>query len=229
MCPYVGGASCWAGLGWRGGECVAEYGWCQDQAENKRKTEQFALFCNEFSVFLERKFFLARQSEDGCHALSIFSFMCSHLRFWTVNKTEICMCCHLPHPPCSSIFRVEVLQEQRKIPETCWKLRRLLQSEACSHTPDSLGSPLPVAGWTPFLPSPHWERWAMLLEMGKEVFRGLRNPLLCKCERVLLKTGFVTLNRENSSTQWMQGINNQASGFIFLPTLYLAPVLRKIF
>lgn len=69
----------------------------------------------------------------------------------------------------------------------------------------------------------------MLLEMGKEVFRGLRNPLLCKCERVLLKTGFVTLNRENSSTQWMQGINNQASGFIFLPTLYLAPVLRKIF
>lgn len=55
MRTNVVGASCWA-RGWRGGKCVGEHGWYQDQAEKKRSIEPFPLFLQRI-FFLPWKFF----------------------------------------------------------------------------------------------------------------------------------------------------------------------------
>ena len=86
LCTYVVVASCWAGGG------SGEVGRCWRTwlmpGSSSEKLRHLGYFCNEFSFFFERKFFLSRQSEDVFNAFITFPFMCPYL---LLNNTGICL------------------------------------------------------------------------------------------------------------------------------------------
>lgn len=98
---------------------------------------------------------------------------------------------------------MDVLRAPGKISEICRELWK--GAAALSLLLGTLVSPHPVPGSNPISSSSPFREVSGLTELGREVFRGLRSPLFCISEQVLLKAGFVTHDRENCPVLREQG------------------------
>lgn len=192
-------------LGWgmERWEMFGEHGWCQDQAENKRKIEQFVLFfaTNVLSPLRESSFYLGHLKMDFLLSLSFLSCVpiCS-CELWIKLKST----CATHSTPRPSVFADDVLRAPAR--EDLWDRKGAWKGAAgLSLILGTLVSPHPVPGSSPISFSSPFREVSGPVKLGREVLRGLRNPLFFISEQVLLKPGFVTYVRENCPILREQG------------------------
>lgn len=144
---------------------------------------------NFLSPLRESSFYLGNPKMDLMLSLSFL--LCFHLLLWTVNKTEIYMCYTL-YPYAQVFLQMSCWESQGRALRYVGSLEGPCRAKP---TPGHLSEPSSRSQFHISFSSPFREA-SGLLELGREVLRGLRNPLFCIGERVLLKPGFTTRDRE---------------------------------